>query len=117
MFGWVSADPSALQQVLSQLLDNAVKFSRPHGTVRLGSRVVGREVVLTVEDSGPGIDRERERRLFEPFEGDTVSEPAGIGLAIVQGIVTAHGGEVDVRNVSGGCRFEVLLPAAGVASS
>jgi signal transduction histidine kinase/ActR/RegA family two-component response regulator len=115
----VMADAACLQQVLSQLLGNAVKFSRPGGAVRLNSRVVGREAVLVIEDSGPGIDRERARRLFEPFEplgAATPSEPMGVGLAIGQALAQRMGGRIELASSGAqGSLFELWLPLADAA--
>jgi signal transduction histidine kinase len=74
--------------------------------------------VVAVQDGCGGIPEEFLPRLFEPaFRGTAArtprgSEGAGLGLAIVRGIVEAHGGSVSVRNDGGGCRFEVSLPGA-----
>jgi signal transduction histidine kinase/ActR/RegA family two-component response regulator len=119
----VVADEQRLQQLLTQLLGNAVKFSRPHGVVRLRSRVVGRDAVLTIEDSGPGIDAERARRLFEPFAGPDGSASAevhsvgvgiGIGLAIGQTLAQRMGGRIELACTGPqGSVFELWLPLAG----
>ena len=113
----VLADANGLQQVLGQLLGNAIKFSRPGGAVRLGTRSVGREAVLTVEDSGPGIDPERARRLFEPFAGAPDSEPTGVGLAIGQALVQRMGGRIELASTGArGSLFELWLPLAEMAA-
>ncbi len=119
----VAADGRRLQQLLAQLLGNAVKFSRPHGAVRLRSRVVGRDAVLTIEDSGPGIDAERARRLFEPFAGPDGSASAevhsvglgiGIGLAVGQTLAQRMGGRIELASTGPqGSMFDLWLPLAG----
>jgi PAS domain S-box-containing protein len=112
----VSADAAWLQRVLSQLVGNAIKFSRPGGVVRLSARVAGREAVLVVEDSGLGIDPERARRLFEPFDGAAGSEPAGIGRAIGQALAQRRGGRIELASTGAqGSRFELRLPLADAA--
>ncbi len=122
----IVADERRLLQVLTQLLGNAVKFSRPHGVVRLGSRVVGRDAVLTIADSGPGIDADRARRLFEPFAGPEGSASAqahniglgseigfGIGLAIGQTLAQRMGGRIELASTGPqGSVFELWLPRA-----
>ncbi len=118
----IVADEPRLQQVLAQLLGNAIKFSRPHGVVRLRARVVGREAVLEIEDSGPGIDAERARRLFEPFAGPDGSAGAeahgiglgiGIGLAIGQSLAQRIGGRIALAHTGPqGSVFELWLPLA-----
>jgi PAS domain S-box-containing protein len=117
----VAVDDRRLQQLLAQLLGNAVKFSRRGGVVSLGSRVVGREAVLSIEDSGPGIDAERARRLFEPFEGADGSLAAapgiglGIGLAVGQTLAQRMGGRIELASTGPqGSVFELWLPLAEV---
>ncbi len=116
----VVADEQRLQQVLLQLLGNAIKFSRPHGVVQLRARAAGRDAVLAIEDSGPGIDAERARRLFEPFAGPDGSAGAeihglglgiGIGLAIGQSLAQRMGGRIELaRTGPQGSVFELWLP-------
>jgi len=118
----VVADEQRLQQLLTQLLGNAIKFSRPHGIVRLRARVAGRDAVLAIEDSGPGIDAERARRLFEPFAGPDGSASAevhslglgiGIGLAIGQTLAQRMGGRIELASTGPqGSVFELWLPLA-----
>jgi signal transduction histidine kinase/ActR/RegA family two-component response regulator len=118
----IVADEQRLQQLLTQLLGNAIKFSRPHGVVTLRSRVAGRDAVLAIEDSGPGIDAERARRLFEPFAGPDGSASAevhsvgvgiGIGLAIGQTLAQRMGGRIALASTGPqGSVFELWLPLA-----
>jgi CheY-like chemotaxis protein len=111
----VAVDERRLQQLLAQLLGNAVKFSRNGGVVCLASRVVGREAVLSIEDSGPGIDPERASRLFEPFEGPDGSAGVGqgIGLAIGQSLAQRMGGRIELASTGPtGSVFELWLPLA-----
>ncbi|HEY3756520.1 MAG TPA: ATP-binding protein [Opitutaceae bacterium] len=115
----VRADPERLRQVLSNLLDNAIKYGKPDGTVKASARVLadGR-VEVTVTDDGPGIPLEAQARVFERFyradkarsreQGGT-----GLGLAIVKHVVQAHGGDVAVRSTPGqGATFLFTLRAA-----
>jgi PAS domain S-box-containing protein len=126
----VVADELRLQQVLAQLLGNAIKFSRPHGVVGLRARVVGRDAVLAIEDSGPGIDAERARRLFEPFalvagaDGSASAQAhgiglgLGIGLAIGQSLAQRMGGRIALaRTGREGSVFELWLPLADASPS
>jgi two-component system phosphate regulon sensor histidine kinase PhoR len=111
------ADPGALEQVLVNLVDNAVKYTPGGGTVTLGARREESEVVLSVADTGAGIDRHHLPRIFERFyrvdpgrsrdQGGT-----GLGLAIVRNLTMAQGGEVGVESGSGGTRFWVRFPSA-----
>jgi len=110
------ADPRALEQVLVNLVDNAVKYTPGGGTVTLRATREEDEVVITVADTGPGIDRHHLPRIFERFyrvdpgrgreQGGT-----GLGLAIVKHLTQAQGGEVGVDSGAGGTRFWVRLPA------
>ena len=115
----ILADPRELSRVVGNLVMNAIQHS-PSGspiTVSVREREDGRAVV-SVEDAAGGIPEQDLARVFEA--GWRASEPrtpggAGLGLAIVQGIVAAHQGEVIVQNVPNGCRFDVLLPQRAVA--
>jgi two-component system cell cycle sensor histidine kinase/response regulator CckA len=117
---FVSADPSLLEQVLVNLVVNA-RDAMPNGG-RLGIRVEGRNVpgvaangvdqaVLTVTDSGIGMDADTRRRLFEPFF-TTKSSGTGLGLASSYGIIQQHRGDISVESELGrGTRFVVTLPS------
>jgi len=109
------ADARALEQVLVNLVDNAIKYTPSGGEVTVDAAAEEREVLVTVSDTGPGIDAHHLPRLFERFyradpgrgrdQGGT-----GLGLAIVKHLVQAQGGEVGVESGSGGSRFWVRLP-------
>ncbi len=112
----VRADPRALEQVLVNLVDNAVKYTGA-GSVTVGAERDDPEWVISVRDTGPGIERHHLPRIFERFyridpgrsreQGGT-----GLGLAIVKHLVQGMGGEVGVESGSGGSRFWVRLPVA-----
>ena len=111
----VRADPRRLEQVLINLVDNAIKFSRRGGAVvvRHGR---GECDLITVEDTGEGIPAEHLPRIFERFYRVDRARSrelggTGLGLAIVKHLVRAHGGEVGVRSeVNGGTTFTIELP-------
>ncbi len=111
----VSADPQLLYQVWFNLIVNAIKFSRPDGTIRIET-AVEREVSVTVTDTGIGIGEEELPHIFERFyKADKSRTPArsgsGLGLAIVRRIVELHGGSVSVSSKPGeGSAFTVRLP-------
>lgn len=102
-----------MEMALSNLLDNAVKFTPAGGRVTVGAQREGERVRLWVEDTGPGIDPEDLPHIFERFYRgrNATAEGSGLGLAIVRLIVELHGGRVEVSSQLGhGSRFEVILP-------
>lgn len=111
---WVLADVTALQQVLFNLLENALKFTPPTGTVGVCSRVEAERWVLEVWDTGRGIAPEQQESIFQPFrqvqEGDAKTG-WGLGLSICMKLVEAHQGTLGVESALGrGARFKVTLP-------
>jgi two-component system phosphate regulon sensor histidine kinase PhoR len=113
------ADADRLDQVLANLVDNAIKYGQANGSVRVGGKKLddGR-LEISVQDDGPGIPPEALDRVFERFyrvdkarsrdQGGT-----GLGLSIVKHIVQAHGGEVRVESETGkGATFFFTLPPA-----
>jgi two-component system sensor histidine kinase KdpD len=107
----ILADHTQLEQVITNLLENAARHSPPGGTVRLAVRAVGDGVELTVDDEGPGVDPADAIAIFEPFRTAGPSATSGIGLAICKAIVEAHAGTISVGGApGGGARFTVTLP-------
>ena len=110
------ADPERLQEVLSNLVSNAVKYSPSGGTVWVGGRVDGTGVTVYVADQGIGIPPEEHERIFERFyqvDGGLTRQYAGtgLGLALVKEIVESHGGWVTVESeVGAGSTFTMHLP-------
>lgn len=103
--------PGEINQVWTNLLDNAVDAIAPGGTVRLGTRVEGALVCVTIADDGPGVPAEAQERIFEPFY--TTKDPGqgtGLGLDIARRIVTQHEGRITVESEPGRTVFEVCLP-------
>ena len=110
----VPMDVVQIDQVLTNLLENAAKFTPPDGPISL-SAVGSDEVVrVTVADRGPGIAKDDRLRIFEPFErGTTSGTGTGLGLTISNAIVAAHGGRMWVSdNPAGGAAFTFELPCA-----
>ena len=125
----VSADPTGLSRVVTNLIMNAIRHTPADGTVEVRARAVPHGVELSVSDECGGLSEEEMSRVFDlgwrggfartPSSTDTTELApgggAGLGLAIVQGIVEAHRGFVRVENVraghAAGCRFLVRLPA------
>ena len=119
--GAIVADPTRLQQVLWNLLTNAVKFTPRRGTVRVEAGQSDSHIQLAVADSGEGIDRDFLPHVFEPFRqaenpNTRIHGGLGLGLSIVRYIVEAHGGTVtaDSGGRGQGSTFTVTLPIAAV---
>jgi signal transduction histidine kinase/HAMP domain-containing protein len=117
------ADPFRVQQVLGNLVGNAMKFTAEGGTITLGGRIVDGRVELRVTDTGRGIPADAIPKLFDKFfqvqRGDTrVSGGAGLGLYISRELVEAQGGTIGVESVVGeGSTFMMRFPALADASS
>ena len=116
--GYVEADAYRLQQVLTNLVENAIKYTPPSGSVRVVSWQRADEVGVTVSDTGPGIPADALDSVFERFfrvDGarGRASGGSGLGLAICREIASAHGGRVWVESEEGkGSAFSVALPVA-----
>jgi signal transduction histidine kinase len=123
----VFADPRALSRAVTNLLLNAIQHTPEGSPITVTASIVDGQASVAVIDSGEGISRDDLARVFEPgWRGSAARTPptelgasgsAGLGLAIARGIAVAHRGDVSVRNVAGGCRFDLLFPqdAARVA--
>ena len=113
----VVADRRAVEQILVNLLDNAVKFTPEGGRVTLLADDLGAQVLLAVIDTGPGIEPRHQQRIFERFYRADPGRSreaggTGLGLAIVKHLAQAQGGEAGVESGAGGSRFWVKLRAA-----
>ena len=126
--GWpvVWGGERELSRVVSNLLINSVRYTPADGTVHIEAGQESDSVWLAVSDSCGGIPDADLGRVFDvAFRGEPARTPepgrsgagGGLGLAIVRGLVEAHGGRVGVRNVGGGCRFEVRLPAGRIPAT
>jgi signal transduction histidine kinase len=113
----VRADPRELSRALTNLLTNAIRYTPAGGCVHVEAAPEGDDAVLTVADGCGGIPEADLPRVFDlAWRGTSARSPApdsgaGLGLAIVRGIMEAHQGSVRVRNAADGCRFELRLPA------
>jgi len=113
---YVEADRTRLEQILSNLIDNAVKFNRPGGLVTIIAEQKADKAVVTVEDTGVGVAVSDLPRIFERLYRADKSrsnriEGTGLGLAIVKHLVQAHRGEITATSVLGrGSRFSFTLP-------
>jgi two-component system phosphate regulon sensor histidine kinase PhoR len=105
-----------IEQVMINLVHNAIKFTPPGGTITIAARQEGERVAVDVRDTGAGIASDEIERLFERFyKSDKArrSEGTGLGLAIAKHIIQAHRGEISVRSVPGkGATFTFTLPVA-----
>ncbi|HXU71862.1 MAG TPA: ATP-binding protein [Polyangia bacterium] len=114
----VSAERAAVEQIITNLVDNAIKYTPAGGRVSVRAESRGGRVRVIVEDTGPGIPKEHHARLFERFYrvDDARSRDlggTGLGLAIVKHLALANGGDVSVESeVGNGARFIIALPAA-----
>jgi signal transduction histidine kinase len=108
----VHADPSQLNQVLVNLVINAVQAMPSGGRLTLRTLHEEDHVSLMVEDTGTGMDGEVLKKIFTPFfTTKDVGQGTGLGLPVVHGIVTSHGGSINVESdVNQGSRFEIKLP-------
>ncbi|MCU1449574.1 MAG: hypothetical protein JWP02_1744, partial [Acidimicrobiales bacterium] len=119
---WVRADPERIQQVLTNLLDNAAKNSPPESPISIAVSTIDGEVEVSVTDRGAGIARDELSRVFDKFVRGRATDTrgTGLGLYICKRIVTAHGGRIWATSEQGGTtlRFALpLVPAPGEQSA
>ena len=114
--GRFEGDRAMLRRALSNLLDNALRFTPANGEVRVRVAEQAKSLRVTVENSGEGISAELLPRLFDrfyradPARQEGSSEHAGLGLAITQSIIKAHGGQIHCESAQGWTRFVIELP-------
>jgi signal transduction histidine kinase len=116
---FIDADKSRITQVISNILDNAVKFSKPYvnqengvGLININTEKVDDQTIVTITDAGTGIDPEIMPRLFDKFASKSF-QGTGLGLYICKSIVQAHGGKIWAHNNDGtGATFVFTLPNA-----
>jgi signal transduction histidine kinase len=112
----ISVDASKIDQVLNNLISNAIKFSSPRTTVEIHFEKIDEEVLISIKDEGPGIPVDQQERLFNFFERSSIKRTAGekstgLGLAIVKKIVLAHHGKLRIDSEVGkGAKFNIFLP-------
>ena len=108
------ANPIRIRQMIDNLLGNAVKYTPPDGNIWVTLREEDRQLIFEVKDTGPGIPRDEQTRIFEKFyraSNVTAAKGSGLGLSIVKSIVDSYHGRVWVEStVNEGARFIVVLP-------
>jgi signal transduction histidine kinase len=116
---WVDADPTRLEQIVVNLVGNAVKFTRPDAEIRVAVKTDGGTAELTVADDGAGMTADLAARVFEPFtQGaqsiDRADGGLGIGLTLVRRLAEVHGGAAEIESAGPGrgTTVRVRLPAA-----
>jgi PAS domain S-box-containing protein len=114
----LDADPTRLEQVVANLLNNAAKYTMPGGHIWLSAELVGKEAVVRVRDNGIGVPPDVLGRVFEPFvqtDGSLARSEGGlgIGLTLVRSLVEMHGGRVEAHSpgLGQGSEFTIRLPA------
>ncbi len=117
---WVKADRSMISTIVSNVLNNAIKFTPPGGTIEVALLPQTSYVAVSISDTGPGIPRESLERIFEPFYQveDHLTrhhEGLGLGLAVAKAMVESHGGRIWAESVLGrGTRVIFTLPIRNV---
>jgi signal transduction histidine kinase len=119
--GTLRADPEQLRIALDALLENAVKYTEPGNRIELSSRATGSKVAIEVTDEGLGVPDEAHSHIFQRFARADAARTrsaggVGLGLAIVDTIVKAHGGRCQVSRTPRGSVFGIQLPSFTVAS-
>jgi signal transduction histidine kinase/ActR/RegA family two-component response regulator len=120
----LEADPTRLTQMVTNLLDNAAKYTNPGGHIELSARRDGTHLVVSVRDTGIGIPADLQTRIFDLFtQGDVpIARPLGglgLGLSLVRSLATLHGGTIGVKSEGAGhgSEFTIRLPAGKLEGS
>jgi two-component system sensor histidine kinase KdpD len=108
----VAFDPLLIEQVLMNLLENAVKYAPSPSAFEIAASISNGAVIVEVSDNGPGIKHGDEERIFDKFvRGSAAAGGIGLGLTICKAIITAHGGRIRAENrPEGGAIFRFTLP-------
>ena len=120
--GWIVADERRLKQVFFNLMSNAVRFTPRRGNVGLSAKRKGGLVIVSVSDSGPGIERSEIERLTQPFQRgtspDTDGHGAGLGLSLVSRFIELHDGNIEIRSAARrGTTVTCRLPTGETATA
>jgi two-component system sensor histidine kinase KdpD len=111
-----------IDQVLSNLIENAIKYTPPGAEITVSVRRAGDAMEIEVADNGPGIPADSLPRLFDAFYRAPASgsrpQGSGLGLAVARGLIEAHGGRIWAENrPGGGARFAVSLPLSSAEAA
>src|SRR5206468_222001 len=114
----IAADPHLIQIVVTQLLDNALKYSPPDSPLEIRAWTDGRSAFIAVRNEGIALDEDERERIFDKFyrgrESRGKIEGTGMGLSIARTIVESHEGEIEARNEpDGSILFQFSLPLVG----
>jgi two-component system phosphate regulon sensor histidine kinase PhoR len=115
-FQFLYADPLRLESILRNLIENSIKYAGEDAQIKVEVNKNGKEVVFHVRDNGPGIPQKEGERVFERFYRvddslTRLTSGAGLGLAICQGLVRAHGGKIWVEQEEMGACIAFTIPA------
>jgi signal transduction histidine kinase len=116
----VRGDQDLMREAVSNLVDNAIKFTPAGGRVRIEARMAGGRPLLRVSDTGPGVPRQERERIFDRFyrgERSGKSPGHGLGLSIAESIANLHGFTLTVEDNNPGARFELTAAAAPASAS
>jgi len=114
----IQMDSDRMAQAIGNLLSNAIKFTPAGGKVSIAAQMDNGQLIVQVEDTGPGIPMDEQSKIFQPFyrgtHGRRIVQGMGLGLSIARDIVIAHGGEIDLESKpQTGSRFTVRMPVDG----
>jgi two-component system sensor histidine kinase KdpD len=114
----VEADPGLLDHVLSNVLDNSIKYGQPGGKTRIRAELAGTDLVVAIDDDGPGLDSERISRIFDRFyRADETSQAHGLGLGLYlcRFLMSAQSGSIEASSagLGLGMTISLRLPIAG----
>jgi signal transduction histidine kinase len=113
---WVDGDATLLQEILRNLISNAVRYTPEGGAIAVDVTVHDDEVIVSVTDTGHGLEREEIRRIVRAFVRGECGNPkgGGLGLAVAWEFAQGHGGKIDVRSQGRGkgSEFRLVLPAS-----
>jgi two-component system, OmpR family, sensor histidine kinase ChvG len=119
----VMGEPGRLARAIDNIIDNAISFSPPGGLIEIAAIHVGDDILVRIDDEGPGVPAELREAIFNRFhsvrpDSENFGRHSGLGLAIARAIVEGHDGEIDVADrddAPSGARFTIRLPAADLA--